>query len=252
MIKLKAILVDDESENLDVLEYDLNEYCPSVSVVSKCNSAKEGLISIKKENPDIIFLDINMPGISGLEMVEMLPEGDYDVIFTTAYEHYAVKAFKTCAVDYLLKPIQKSDLVNAVQASVNRKNHSINKRLSFLTTQMEDVKNKKLTRVMLPTIDGLTFIDIDDMLYVESDQNYTNIYLEDERKIFVMKSLKFMEEILFETGFSRIHKSYLVNFKKIFKYIKSDGGSVIMKDGKQINVSRTRKQHFAELLSTSL
>jgi len=165
MKPLDIILVDDEKECIRVLEYQLKRLFPEFRIVEKCNSAKCTLLSINRSPPDLILLDINMPHISGLELIEMLPKGDFDIIFTTAYEHYALKAFKSSAVDYLLKPIADSELKEAVLRTLNRKNNLLRSKLEFLTNQIKAIQANTVKKIMLPTIDGLRFISLREIIY---------------------------------------------------------------------------------------
>lgn len=249
---LKTIIIDDERDSLDLLEIELANHCSDVQLVAKCANAKEALIFLKKNSVDLIFLDINMPLISGLDLIEMLPSGDYEVVFITAFEHFAVKAFKTSAVDYLLKPIATNDLIEAVRAVKNRKNKTVNNKLEFLSDQMDAVRTNTVKKVMLPTIDGITFIYLNEIIYCESCENYSNIFLDKGEKLFVLKSLKFIEEILSDYNFLRIHKSYIINLDKIKTYNKTGGGHLIMENDAKINISRTKKELFTNYIENHI
>lgn len=245
-MELNAILIDDELDCLSVLDIELKRHCPSIHVIDKCSSAKEGLISIKKNKPDLIFLDINMPHITGLEMIEMIPDGDYQVVFTTAFDNYAVKAFKTCAVDYLLKPIKKDELKAAVDSVLHNKVVKFQNNLDFIAKQVDATKKNSLNKIILPSLEGYIFLQIDEIIACESDENYTRIFTQDGEKLFIKKPLKFIEEILCDGDFMRIHKSYIVNLNKIKKYVKVDGGYVIMDNNLKINISRIKKDEFTD------
>lgn len=245
-MELNAILIDDELDCLSVLDIELKRHCPAIHVVDRCNSAKAGLIAIKKHKPDLIFLDINMPHITGLELIEMIPDGDYQVIFTTAYDNYAVRAFKTCAVDYLLKPIKKAELKSAVDSVIRNKSIKFQNNLEFVAHQVDATKRNSVKKIILPSLEGYIFLQLQEIVACESDENYTRVYTQDGEKVFIKKPLKFLEEILCEGDFMRIHKSYIVNLNKIKKYVKVDGGYVIMDNDLKINISRIKKDEFTE------
>ncbi len=246
-MKLDAILIDDELDALSVLDLELQRHCPQINVIDKCNSAKTGLLSIRKHNPDIIFLDINMPYINGLELIEMLPQGKHKIVFTTAFDGFAVKAIKTSAVDYLLKPIKKDELINTVERLIETKSQD---RLDyqFLANQLADTKSNAINKVVLPSLDGYVFIKIDEIIVCESDESYSHIHLDNGDKIFIKKPLKFLEEILCDGPFMRIHKSYIIQLNKITRYSKVDGGFVIMENQMKINISRIKKDEFAAFI----
>jgi len=247
---LRAILVDDEANCLKMLEWELKDKCPEVNIVRTCSTGKAGLMAIKEEKPDVVFLDIEMPYLNGFEVLELVPQVDFEVIFTTAYDRFAVRAFKSSATDYLLKPIDGEDLRTAVDKVLNkRKNNSPNLDVSFLLQQLEDAKNNRVKRVAIPTGENITFVDVNDVLYCQSDSNYCNIYLKNGQKLFVSKTLKELEEILGSELFFRVHNSNLVNLKEIVNYSRNDGGTVTMSNDTKVRVSRSRKDRLFELLT---
>ncbi len=247
---LRAILVDDEANCLKMLEWELSDRCPEVEIVKVCSTGKAGLMAIKEEQPDIVFLDIEMPYLNGFEVLELVPEVNFDVIFTTAYDKFAVRAFKSSATDYLLKPIDGDELKAAVDKVLeNRKKNAPNTDVKFLLQQLEAAKNNKIKRIALPTFEGLTFVHIDDIIYCQSDNNYCHVNLKEGRKMLISKTLKEVEEMLNSDMFFRVHNSYFVNLKEVSNYVKADGGALIMTNGDEVRVSRSRKDRLMELLT---
>lgn len=227
----------------------LVKYCPSVTVTAQCNTGEEGVKAIHHHQPDVVFTDIEMPGISGFDMLRQFNEINFDVIFTTAFERYAVKAFKYSALDYLLKPIDPEELKLAIEKVQQKKlrkasTDQIDLFFSVLKSRMTPVK-----KIALPSSEGVTFVSPEKIIRCESDSNYTLFIMEDKQKILVAKTLKEADEILQDFGFVRIHHSHLINPEHIDKYIRGDGGYVLMKDGSHITVSRTHKDRFNDLFS---
>jgi len=241
-MKLRSIILDDEQHCIDTLQWQIEKYSPNVELVKTFNSSPEALDYLSSHPIDLLFLDIEMPEINGFEVLKNLDKVDFDVIFTTAYDEFAVKAFKASAIDYLLKPIDKSDLISAVQ-KVSDKNKPL-----ILPGQIDilyDAINQKKPlkeRIAVPTQEGLYFVKIKEIMYCISDSNYTHIHLLNNKKILVSKTLKEIEAMLVEEGFLRIHNSHLINLQKIEKYMRGDGGYVIMDDQKSLSVSRSRKE----------
>ncbi|MEM7105487.1 MAG: LytTR family DNA-binding domain-containing protein [Bacteroidota bacterium] len=244
---LKSILIDDEPKCLDSLRLDLQDHCPQVIIVAKCQSGKEGLKAIKKYKPDLVFLDIEMPWMNGFEMLELVDNIEFDVVFTTAYDQFAVKAFRMSAVDYLLKPIDAEDLQNAVQKVVEKNHPAFSKQqLEVLVNNMSSQTPSQ--RVALPVKEGFDFILVKDILYCEADGSYTKVFLSNKKSMYIVRSLKEMEALVIDHPFCRIHHSYLINLNHTVKYIRGDGGYVIMVDGANLNVSRNRKEALMAMI----
>lgn len=242
---IRAILLDDEKHCIESLKLDLTKYCPEVDIVAACISSKEGLQAIKKLKPDVLFLDVEMPWMNGFELLELLQPIDFEVIFVTAYDTYALKAFRVCAVDYLLKPISKDDLISAVQR--------IHKKASQGTDRIQELLDvyftrKHQTRITIPEKDGYQFLDIPDILYAESDGNYSRIHVADKPSLFISQTLKDLEEKLAGNNFCRVHHSYLVNLDNVDRYVRSDGGYLIMKNGAIVPVSRAKKNELKAVI----
>jgi two-component system LytT family response regulator len=245
---MKAILVDDERNALEMLEWMLQKNCPEVEIIAMCDSPLEGLEKIKTLKPDVIFLDIEMPQLNGFDLLERLGKHESDVIFTTAYNQFAIKAFKVCALDYLLKPIDPEDLKVAVHKALTKKNKVSAEQLEMLLSYMKPEKPKS-KRIALTASDHLIFVETEKIIYCESDSNYTIFFLTDGQKIIVSKTLKDVEEILEGSDFFRIHASYLINMKHVSKFTRGDGGYVVMSNNQHITVSRKKKDEFFEMFS---
>ncbi len=239
---INAIIIDDESNSIKSLAHDLATYCPQVNLIKKCNSAKEGLKAIRHLKPDLVFLDINMPWMSGLELLEVVGDIDFDVIFATAYDQYAVQAFRLSAIDYLLKPIDYQDLMAAIK-KVEEKHSRIN--VEQLVNLKENMNpSSRLKRIGVPTRSGIDFVLIRDILYCEADSNYTYLHLKGNRKTYSAKVLKDFDLLLSSHEFCRIHQSFLINLNHVKKYYRGDGGYVEMINGVSLSVSRSRKDEL--------
>jgi len=244
---MNVVIIDVEIYCCEVLQLLLQKHCKQVANIRLFSNASEGLAFIRFNPPDILFLDIEMPIINGFDLLNELGEINFNVIFTTAYDKYAVKAFKFNAIDYLLKPIDKDELVKAVQKVIDKKPEERKQGNEILKQKAVFQKNPDL--LAISSMDGITFIEIKDIVYCESDGSYTAFYFIDNRKIQTSKPIKDVEETLSESSFYRVHQSYLINMKHIRKYNRGDGGEVVMSNGKTINVSRQKKQEFLSFFS---
>jgi len=243
---IRAIIIDDEQESRNTVINILNNFCKNIQVVAQAENVKAGIEIIEKENPDVVFLDIQMPDGTGFDLLEELVEVNFQVIFVTAYDQYALKAIKFSALDYLLKPVNPQHLIDAVEKLKKPETDFglISKQISTL------LRNKNgFERITLPTFDGLRFIILKDIIRCEADNNYTNFYLNSGEKVLVTKTLKEYDESLSGEDFIRVHQSHLVNSKYIDRYIKGDGGTIIMTDGSQVEVSRRRKEEFLKRMA---
>ena len=236
---INAIIIDDESNSIKSLAHDLATYCPQVSLIKKCKSAKEGLKAIRHLKPDLVFLDINMPWMSGLELLEVVGDLDFDVIFVTAYDQYAVQAFRLSAIDYLLKPIDYRNLITAVKKVEEKRNRITVEKLGHLKENINPTS--RLRRMGVPTKSGIDFVLIRDILYCEADSNYTYIHLAGNRRIYSAKVLRDFDLLLSSYDFCRIHQSFLINLNHLKRYYRGDGGYVEMVNGASLSVSRSRK-----------
>ena len=245
---MKTIIVDDELHCIEILERHIKKYCPEVEIVARCQSGQEGIETIKSLKPDLVFLDIEMPQMNGFEMLAQIKDYQFDVIFTTAYDKFAVKAFKISAIDYLLKPIDPEDLKIAMKKAVTNRQKISRDQMEILFHAFKNTKAKP-KRIALTASDHLLFIETENIVYCESDSNYTIFFLLSGEKVIISKTLKEVEETLEGHDFFRVHASYLVNLKHITKYTRGDGGYIIMTNNKHITISRKNKDHFFELFA---
>lgn len=241
---MKTIIIDDETHCIKTLKWTLKEYCKSVEVVGIATDGEEGLEAIERHKPDLIFLDVEMPEMNGIEMLTKLETYPFDVIFTTAYNQYAVKAIKLNALDYLLKPVDKDELINAVSKVKNKECVISKPQIEGLS---EAQKAKSFNKIALSLSSEMQFINLDQLVRIEGDGNYCTFILSDGRKFLSSKKLGDAEELLSEhPHFFRIHKSHIVNVKFVEKYIR-EFGDIIMSDGANIGLSRNKKEEFLDL-----
>ncbi len=248
---INAIIVDDERDGAEVLQFLIKQNCPQVNIISIEHSVEKAITTIQSKKPNLIFLDIEMPTGTGFDVIQHTRDIGYETIFITAYEHYAIKAFKTNAIDYLLKPIDVDELINAVSnaekriKSSNKNNNAAIESLILSAIQ----KNKKIS---IPSQDGIMWVDLDDIIRFEADSNYTHVYIKNKKKMMIAKTLKSFEDQLSNTMFCRIHSAHLINLNEIEKYIKGDGGIIVLKDGSNIPVSRANKVELLAKLNLYL
>lgn len=245
---LSAILVDDEENNLSSLREKITRHCPEVIIIAACDNAQKAISSIDSLQPDIVFLDIEMPVMNGFLMLQQLTFKNFELIFTTAYDHYAIKAIKFSALDYLLKPIEISELQSAVGRAVEKRSHPGSaQQLELLLENLLPKKNV-YRRIAIPTANGLQFIKVDDIVYLEANVNYTNFYLDGKMKYTASRTLKDFEEMLSEETFLRIHNSYVINKNYVEKYIRGEGGQVVMSNGAVLDVAKRKKTEFLKAI----
>jgi two-component system, LytTR family, response regulator len=249
MSMIKALIIDDEAGCRELLNNLLTRYCPDVIVVSKASSAAEGFEKINTEKPQLVFLDIEMPGGNAFDLLGRFQEINFDIIFTTAYDQFAIKAIKYSAADYLLKPIDPDELKQAINKIISKKesNEHLNMKLKTLLENIRPVQ--KSGKIAVPDGDGYTFVQINEIIRCESDGNYTSIILSGGKKILASRTLGEFEDLFSDERFFRVHRSHLVNLEKIKKYLKGEGGYVILEDNSQVEVSRRKKAEFLEKLS---
>lgn len=239
---LRAIIVDDELRGLKAIEKLLQLNCPDVEVVASCMSAAEAELSITELRPELVFLDIAMPGKSGLEMLKDLKDNTAEVIFITAHNNYMIQAFHFSAIDYLLKPIEDDLLVNAVKrASLRIKDKLSHQRLETLLYNIHQNGSPNKMKLCIPSIDGIQVVNIKDIIACEAKSNYTNLYFESDTTFCSSKPIHVYEDLLENNGFVRIHRSFLVNLAHIKEYRRGEGGFVILSNGFEVEVSRRRK-----------
>ena len=247
MERIKAILIDDELSSLQNLQQKLAEFCPDVQVAAATQKPEDAILLIQQHKPDVIFLDIEMPRMNGFRMLDKLEELDFEIIFTTAYNHYAVDAIRISAFDYLMKPIAIADLQAAVQRLLSSRQKQTKEKIEILKSSLQDKKSQE-DKIAIPTSDGIEFIPIKNILHIESSSNYSKIYFAEGKNLLVTKLLKDFEDMLLPYHFYRIHHSHLINLNYIQKYIKTDGGQVMMQDGTLIDVARRKKEEFLKII----
>jgi two-component system LytT family response regulator len=246
---IKAVLIDDERNALEMLEWQLQNYCRQVQILELCKSADEGIAAIEKHSPQLVFLDIEMPRKNGFEVLVHFTEPGFDVIFTTAYDQFAIKAFRFAALDYLLKPIEADELVAAIQR-YEKKHQPVNVFKDQLQLLLQQYKQPHLSSAKLPftTQEGIVFVRPETIVHCESSSNYTTIFFTDRPKLIISKTLKEVEDVLKPYDFLRVHHSHLVNLQQVSRYVKSDGGYIEMIDTAQIPISRHRKDFVLNAL----
>jgi len=249
-----AIIVDDEENSIQALKAKLINYCPQVTVVAECLSADEGIKAIEALHPQIVFLDVQMPRMNGFVMLKQLTFKDFALIFTTAYNHYAIEAIRVSAIDYLVKPVEVEDLKAAIQRvgaqkadSQHTPDHQNEKIENLLFNFLQQTGHIK--RIAVPTLEGFQFIDTGSIVFIEASNNYSIIYLTDNQKITVTHTLKDFEEMLPANMFIRIHHAYIINTNHVVSYIKGKGGQVQMRNGKILDVARRKKDEFLKAFS---
>jgi two-component system LytT family response regulator len=243
---ITAIIIDDEQKGRMSLKQKLGDYCSNVQLIGEADNGEEGIRLIEKHHPRIVFLDIEMPRMDGFEMLQRLHENDFHLIFTTAYDHYAIKAIKYAAFDYLLKPIDIEELQATIANIDGKKKNQVSMQVELLQQSMQQPK-KQLNKLAIPTLDGLLFYDINEIVHLEANSNYTNIHLLNRTKIIASKTLKEFEELLPDDIFFRTHHSHLINLNFIVRYIKGDGGQIELQNGTHVEVSRRKKEEFLKI-----
>ncbi|MEO6721563.1 MAG: LytTR family DNA-binding domain-containing protein [Ferruginibacter sp.] len=246
---IRCILIDDEADSLEVMELLLKTYCPQVKIEAICNSAEQGIVAINKYRPDVVFLDIEMPNMNGFDMLEKFDELFFDVVFVTAYHQFAIKAFRYSALNYLLKPVDADDLVETIRRIEKSKAVPLKEQMELLMQSVSQTANQTISRIALTTSYGMLFVETKDIIYCKSDDNYTSVMMTGGKKILVSKTLREIDETLSGPDFYRIHNSYLINLGHIQKFVRGDGGYVVMDDDTTVSISRNRKQEFLDLFS---
>ncbi len=241
---LRAIIVEDEETSREILKNYLAKYCPKVELMGEASNVDEALVLIRNNELDLVFLDVEMPYGNAFDLLDKVGDRQFETVFVTAYNHYAIDALNAHASYYLLKPISIDTLIEAVDyvTEIKQKENSLQN--TILQPKIQQVSGK----ITIPLQSGFEVLEIEEILYCQADDNYTNIFVNDKKKL-VSKTLKYFEGILSENGFARIHKSYLVNVNAITAYNKGKGGSVVLSNGKEIMVSPSRKKELLAFFS---
>ncbi|HEU0110127.1 MAG TPA: LytTR family DNA-binding domain-containing protein [Flavisolibacter sp.] len=246
---IKTVLIDDEGNALEMMEWLLQTYCPQVEIAAMCTSAQQGIEAINKHKPDVVFLDIEMPVMNGFDMLEQFDDLFFDVVFCTAYDQFALRAFKYSALNYLLKPVDPEELKNTVQRIEKFKAVPTREQFNLLLQNLKNTEKTTPQRIALTHNDGLIFVPTAEIVFCEAESNYTKVHLADGKKIMVSKVLKDLDEALAGPDFYRVHSSFLININRIKKFIRGEGGYLVMDNDAMVSISRSRKQEFMELFS---
>ncbi len=236
-MKLASIIVEDEETSREILKNYLKKYCPNVTVLGEAANVEEALVLIRNNDLDLVFLDVEMPYGNAFDLLDKVGDINFETIFVTAYNHYAIDALNAHASYYLMKPISIDELIKAVDYVTEIKTKEDALQDQILVPKTNSVEGK----ITIPQLDGFEILNTSDILYCKADDNYTEIYLNNNKKKIVSKTLKHFEEALTNSGFARVHKSYLVNVNEVVKYVKGKGGSVVLSNGKQVMVSASKK-----------
>ncbi len=249
MEKLTAILIDDEEISREILRSYLTDYCPNVEIIGEAANITDGEKLIKEKSPAVVFLDIEMPYGNGFDLIERIETIDFEVVFITAFSDYAIKALNLSASYYILKPIDIDELVAAVdKINVKRNNKDSLSNTKILAENIKSLNNKE-KKMVIPQLDGFEVVKINSIIRAEASDNYTILYLEENKKYVLSKTLKYYEELLTEYGFLRTHKSHLLNLAQIVKYKKGKVGQAIMSDGSSVLVSSGAKKELMNFFS---
>ena len=242
---MTAIIVDDELHCREVLRIMLEMHCPEVKVLQECEDGFKAIEAIHLHNPDVVFMDIEMPEMNAFDTLQKLDDINFQIIFTTAYDQYAIKAIKFSALDYLLKPVDADELIAAVTKASEEKEQVQQVQIQQLQQNLQHPGND--FRMMIATNEGPYFISTEDILFAEGRNNYTHFHLTRQRKLVASKTLLEFENLLSDQGFLRVHKSYLVNLKYVERYL-SKNGTLLLTDGIEVEVSRRRKDEVLNIL----
>ncbi len=242
---LTAVIIEDEQKARRILQTLLEENCEGIKVVGTAEDVPSGVKTIISQKPDVVFLDIELPGFNGFELADFFEEIKFEIIFTTAYSQYAIKAFQMSAIDYLLKPIQIDQLKDAVEKARKRKGIQMHEKMKVLKENLSGTNSKKIG---LPIAEGFLFVEQDEIIYLEADNSYTTIHFANGNNIVVSRNLKEFVEIITSENFFKPHRSYYVNYKHIRQFNKQDSGSLIMTNGHTVYIARDKKQEFLEFM----
>lgn len=246
---LKAIIIDDEPFAIDALKDDIHQYLKSeVEVVSTCSNPLLAKDLILSHEPDIVFLDIQMPILNGFQLLNLFDKINFEIVFVTAFDEFAIKAFEFSAADYLLKPVDRNRLKNTINKIKNRKSsQNIDERLTVILHNLK-LGTKEFPTIAVPLSDGIEFVPVEEIMYLKSDSNYCHIHLVNDKSIYVSKPLKHFTAMLEDFEFIRVHQSWAINVRFIRKYSKSDGGEIILTNEKRIPLSKMYKQNILDYI----
>jgi two-component system, LytTR family, response regulator len=246
---IKAVLVDDEKLSRNTLRKLLDMYCPDVEIIAECDNADDARKQVDELKPSLVFLDVAMPGKNGIDFLKELPQIDFEVIFVTAHDKYVLQAIRYAAVDYLSKPVEEQQLVTAVASAAKRiHTKSLSHHLETFLHNIRNKSNQAEMQLCIPSIKGFQIVRINDIIYCEADNTYTWLYLQNNQRLMASRPLIDYELLLQDANFVRIHKSYLINLNHLREYHKGEGGTVKMSNGKELDVSRRKKEFFVSYM----
>lgn len=242
---MKAIILDDEPDCVKLLALQLKMSCPQIDVIAECTDSIDGLKKIQDLVPDIVFMDIEMPRMNGFQVLEAIGDINFSLVFVTAYDKFAVKAFRYSAIDYLLKPIDTKELQECVR-KIEKQKKIDQRQIDLLKTQYSYPRKTLPDKIALPFQNGVSFVQITDIIYCEADNNYTKFYLKNGQVTLISKILRDIQETLEERNFLRVHRQFLVNLDQISRYVKGEGNYLIMSNDTTIPVARNQKDKLIE------
>lgn len=246
---MRAILVDDEQDSRDILASYLERYCPEVRLLAKCDSVKSALAAIVKYQPEVVFLDIEMPYGNGFDLLDQVEVVNFETVFVTAYDNYAIQALNQSAAYYLLKPIDIEELQRAVRKIASERASSQYTEHTRILLENLQAKAETPPRIMLPTLEGFEIVATKDIIYCEADDNFTRFYLIDNRVLLICRTLKYFEDMLEGNQFVRIHRSHMINISYVIRYTKGKGGYVTLQNQKELEVAPKKKLSFLAAFS---
>jgi two-component system LytT family response regulator len=245
---LKTVIVDDEADAVNFIRSIIQEYCPKLVVTGTAHSANDGFQLINEHQPELVFLDVEMPHGSGFDLLARFPKKMFDVVFITAFNQYALKAIKFSAVDYILKPINISEFIEAVDKVTEKRTQLFNQNVNYLTL-LENLKSTLPTKLAIPTSEGMEYLNTKEIIRIEADRSYCWFYMLDHAKHLVSRNLKEYQDLLTECNFFRPHNSHLINLDFVKKYVRQEGGYIEMADGSQIPISRIKRDLFLQQMN---
>jgi two-component system LytT family response regulator len=242
---LKTLIVDDEADAVNFIRSIIMEYCPKLIVVGTANTAFDGAQMILEHQPELVFLDVEMPHGSGFDLLAQFPNKLFDVVFITAFNQYALKAIKFSAVDYILKPINISEFIDAVDKVIEKRSHAGNQNSNY-GELLENLKSTLPTKLAIPTSEGMEYLNTREIIRIEADRSYCWFYLTERRQHLVSRNLKEYQDLLSDRNFFRPDNSHLINLDFVKKYVRQEGGFIEMTDGSQIPISRIKRELFLQ------
>jgi len=249
---IKAVIVDDEQLAIESLQWEIENFSQDIKIIESFTNPKEAISGINYLKPDLVFLDIEMPEIDGFQLLQLLDYKNFDLIITTAYNQYAIQAFKANAIDYLLKPIDPDDLIQAIEkVKLRQQNNSSTKNIETVLDKLVKTGFERFKKIPLSLNNKILLVEPDDIMYCKSDGSYTAVYMKEGIEHLVSKSIKHIEELLPEDYFVRVHKSYMVNLKEVKELIKQGSGEIILSNGRIIPISRSYRKQVLEALNIS-